>query len=258
MSGWRQELIDGKQCDIYEPQRRGEPVGVVLFLHGHGRITLRDNPVYSAELERCGLLAVCPHGQRSWWEDLVCREFDPQVTPVNYLRQSVVPWIAREWGVAPPAIGLVGVSMGGQGALRLSYRYPTEFPIVVALSPAIDFYHWHGRGLPLDELYESAETARQASATLHVNPLNWPRHQLLLCDPTDREWCEGVERLVSKLSSTGIPFEADLQTRHGGHSWDYFNHMAPRVVQFVRDKTMSTAAAAPPGDGILGKQVANS
>ncbi len=92
-----------------------------------------------------------------------------------------------------------------------------------------------GLGLPLDEIYPDQEAARQDTITLWLHPLNWPRHQLLMCDPTDVEWFEGTERLASKLSSTGIPFELDFTTSHGGHSWTYFNHVAPRVVQFLRD-----------------------
>ena len=36
-------------------------------------------------------------------------------------------------------LALLGVSMGGQGALRMAYKYPNIFPTVAAISPAIDF-----------------------------------------------------------------------------------------------------------------------
>jgi pimeloyl-ACP methyl ester carboxylesterase len=199
MSHWKQTTIAGKTADLFEPAQKSEHGEAVLFLHGHGRITLRDNPVYTAELERRGWRCVCPHGQRSWWGDRICSEFDPQVTPQAYLRESLLPWLADHWGVAPPRIALLGVSMGGQGAIKLAYRAPEEFPIVAALAPAIDFHNWHGQGLPLDDLYTTAEEARQDTATLLLHPLNWPRHQLLMCDPADAEWLEGVERLASKL-----------------------------------------------------------
>jgi S-formylglutathione hydrolase FrmB len=32
----------------------------------------------------------------------------------------------------------------------------------------------------------------------------------------------------------GIPHEMDLTTRAGGHSWDYFNHMAEPSLKFIR------------------------
>jgi pimeloyl-ACP methyl ester carboxylesterase len=235
MGQWRQHDIAGKLADVFHPSERSPANSSVLFLHGHGRITLKDNAVYMAHLDRLGLACVCPHGQRSWWGDRLCREFDTRITPVDYLRQSVVPWMAEHVHAVPGAIALLGVSMGGQGALRLAYRHPQQFPIVAALAPTVDFQNWHGRGLALDQMYGSPEEARQDTATLLVNPLNWPRHQLLMCDPSDSEWFEGAQRLASKLYSTGIPFESDFDTTHGGHSWDYFNHVAPRVMQFLTD-----------------------
>jgi pimeloyl-ACP methyl ester carboxylesterase len=233
MAQWQQVAIGGKTADVYFPSRRSPENFALLFLHGHGRITLNGNPVYTAPLERLGLACICPHGERSWWGDRVCREFDPHVSPVGYLRESVLPWIQENLQTAPPAIAVLGVSMGGQGALRLAYRFPEQFPIVAAVAPAIDFHNWHGRGLPLDEMYSTAEAARQDTATLLLHPLHWPRHQLLMSDPTDAEWFDSAQRLASKLSSTGIPFESDFETRHGGQSWDYINHVASRVMQFV-------------------------
>jgi S-formylglutathione hydrolase FrmB len=232
---WLQVEIAGKTADVYEPANSSDNGRAVLHLHGHGLETLKDNPTFSAELERHGLPCICPHGQRSWWTDIICHEFDPEITPLAYLRERVVPYIAERWNIAPPQIGLTGISMGGQGALQLSYRYAREFPVVAAISPAVDFHNWQGTGLPLDEMFADKEAARQETATLQLHPLNWPRHQLLLCDPRDVDWFEGVERLASKLNSSGILFESDLKTSAGGHSWDYFNHVAARAIDFVAD-----------------------
>lgn len=236
MGTWTQTEIGGKTADVFEPSRRLESKYAILFLHGHGRILLRDNALFTGELERLALCAVCPHGQRSWWADRICPEFDAELTPLRYLHDQVLPWMAETLGMRPPAIAVTGVSMGGQGALRLAYRFPQEFPVVAAISPTIDFHTYYGRGLPLDAMYADREAARQDTVTVHLHPLNWPRHQLLVCDPADPEWFESVERLASKLASTGIPFERDLATRHGGHSWEYFNHMVPQVLKFLHDR----------------------
>jgi len=232
---WSRVSIAGKEADVYEPRQPAPHGRVILHLHGHGLTTLQNNPVFSAELERHGFRAVCPHGQRSWWTDVVCPEFDPEITPLQFLREQVVGFISDRWQVQPPDVGLLGISMGGQGALQLAYRHPREFPVVAAMSPAVDFHNWHGQGLPLDEMFPNREAARQATVTLQIHPLNWPRHQLLVCDPDDADWHEGVDRLAMKLSSMGIPFEADLETRAGGHSWDYFNRMAERAIQFIAE-----------------------
>lgn len=233
---WSNVQIDGKVADIFEPHTPGEHGRVVLHLHGHGLTTLRDNPVYSAELARHGLRAICPHGQRSWWTDVVCSEFDSAITPLAFLRERVVPWIAERWGTKPPAIGLTGISMGGQGVLQLAYRYPREFPVVAAISPAIDFHQWYGRGLPLDSMFPTKEAARQATAILQIHPLNWPKHQFIASDPADHEWFDGADRLGMKLYSSGIPFTSDFTTTAGGHNWDYFNRMARTVLDFVADR----------------------
>jgi len=233
---WSTIDIDGKQADIYEPAGSTEVENVILHLHGHGLETLKDNPIFSAELERHGFAAICPHGQRSWWSDVVCAEFDDAMTPLHHLKEAVIPFIKYRWNIEPPGIGLMGISMGGQGALQLAYRYPREFPVVAAISPAVDFHNWHGQGLPIDDMFSNKEAARQATVTLQLHPMNWPKHQLLLCDPTDVDWFEGVERLAGKLNSSGIPFTSDLETQNGGHSWDYFNSTAARVLEFIAEK----------------------
>ena len=35
------------------------------------------------------------------------------------------------------SVAACGISMGGQGALKLAYRRPQDFPIVAALTPAV-------------------------------------------------------------------------------------------------------------------------
>jgi S-formylglutathione hydrolase len=131
--------------------------------------------------------------------------------------------------------------MGGQGVLQLAYRWPRDFPVVAAISPAIDFQNWYGHGLSLDQMFASKEAARQQTATLHIHPMNWPKQQFLCCDPADEYWFEGTDRLAMKLSSIGIPFERDLTTAGGGHSWTYFERMAAPALGFLA--TSLTAAS---------------
>ncbi len=233
---WSQREIAGKRVDIYQTGKESDPRRGVLHLHGHGLTTLFENPVYTAELEKHGLWCFCPHGERSWWGKRICQEFDESISPVTYLMEKLLPVLKEEYGLETPRIALTGISMGGQGALRLAYWHPRIFPVVVGIAPAVDYYRWVGKGLPLDEMYPTAESARQESATLELHPLNWPRNQYILCDPTDEEWIESSERLISKLRSTGIPCEVDLETSNGGHCWEYFNCVAPQVMRYVAEK----------------------
>jgi hypothetical protein len=67
----------------------------------------------------------------------------------------------------------------------------------------------------LENLYRDAEEARQDTATLHIHPLNRPRHQFFCCDPADLRWHESADRLRMNLWSLGVPFACDVETTAG-------------------------------------------
>jgi S-formylglutathione hydrolase len=123
--------------------------------------------------------------------------------------------------------------MGGQGALRLAFKYAQRFPVVAGVASALDYHELYGQGLVLDELYDSREQCRQDTALLHIHPSDFPPHILFCVDPDDAQWYRGNDRLHEKLTALGIPHEIDFQTRAGGHAWKYVEHMANRVVQFL-------------------------
>lgn len=230
-TGWARIEIAGKPVDVFDP---GEaPRFGLLDLHPWGLETLADNAVWTAELARRRLVCLCPHAGRSWWADRPCPEFDPVLTPERHLLENVLPLFAARWKLAPPAVGLTGISMGGQGALRLAFKHPTTFPVVAAVASIIDYHRLHGLGTALDAMYESKEQCRQDTATLHIHPAHYPAHLFFCSDPGDAEWWRGNDRLHEKLAALGVPHEYDLATRAGGHSWAYFNAMAPRVMEFV-------------------------
>ena len=239
--GWKRVEIAGRPADVFVPDAANALRGVVVFLHDFDARTLRESDVFTAELARHGLAAVCPIADRCWWTTAPCPDFDPAVSPLQFVRESVVPFVKERWHIEPPAIGLLGIGMGGQGVLQLAYRWPREFPVVAAIAPAVDFHNWHGYGLSLDRMYPSKESARQETVTLHIHPLNWPKHQYFCCDPADEYWFEGTERLAMKLSSMGIPFERDLSTTAGGHTWTYFKHMAQPTLAFIANHLVRSA-----------------
>jgi S-formylglutathione hydrolase FrmB len=230
-SGWQAVQVAGKACDVFEPAKPAP--FVIVFLHGVGMETLADNAVWTRLLETHGLRAVCPHGKRSWWTNRICSEFDAQLTAERHILHNVLPFMRERCGVEPPQIGLAGISMGGQGALRLAMKHPTKFPVVAAISAALDYQNLYGQGTTIDEMYPDRETVRQDTALLHVHPLNWPRNMLFVSDPADKAWFDSNQRLHEKLAALGIPHQFDLTTSAGGHSWEYFNHMAPRVFDFL-------------------------
>ena len=230
---WTCVTIAGKPADVYDPPGPARPRFGVLFLHGAGRETLAGNAAFTELFAELRLACVCPHGERSWWGDRLCAEFDTALTPERYLLDRVLPYFAERWGLRPRAIGLLGISMGGQGALRLAFKHAELFPAVAAISSALDYHDLYGRGTPLDEMYDSKEQCRQDTALMHVPPYHAPPHVFFCIDPDDTAWYRGNDRLHEKLNALGVAHTLDLTTRAGGHSWDYFNHMAGVAVRFL-------------------------
>jgi S-formylglutathione hydrolase len=229
---WIRVDIAGKTADVYDPPGPARPRFGVLFLHGVGLKTLVGRPAFTRLLDEPRLGCVCPHGGPWWWADRVCPAFDAAVTPERHVTDHVVPYFRERWGLAPPAVGLLGVAMGGQGALRLAFKRPELFPAVAALAPEIEYYELYGAGSPLDAMYDSKEQCRQDAAPMHVHPSRFPPHVFFGVDPDD-PWARGADRLHEKLNALGVPHESDLTTRAGGHSWAYFGHMAGHAVRFL-------------------------
>ncbi|MCA9210029.1 MAG: hypothetical protein KDA55_16840, partial [Planctomycetales bacterium] len=114
---------------------------------------------------------------------------------------------------------------------------PDTFPVVAAISPAIDYHLRFDEGdETLPAMYSDPESARQDTALLHIHPLNWPRNQFFCCDPVDHRWHESADRLRMKLYSLGVPFECDLETSGGGHGFEYYNRMAAKAMSFIVER----------------------
>jgi hypothetical protein len=234
---WETIELAGHVCHVYQPSQPSPHGYVVLYLHDASLKMPIDHPAECAALDAHGLRAICPVTGRSWWTDRICDEFDSDITAERYVLDCVLPYIAQRWSSHPPQLALLGTRMGGQGALRFAYKYPDLFPVVAAITPAVDYH------LRLDEpedqtlaaMYADPEEARQDTALLHVHPLNWPRHQFFCCDPLEY-WWDSADRLAMKLSSLGIPFERDLETSTDGDRHAYTHQMAERAVGFIAER----------------------
>ena len=231
LNGWSRTMIGGKAADVFDPPRK--PRFGLVFLHGVGMETLADDAVFTNLLAKHDLACVAPYGQRSWWLNRVCAEFDPSLTAERHLLDGVVPFFDVRWRLRPRSLGVFGISMGGQGALRLAFRHPQVFPSAAGIASAIDFHEWYGSGFTLDDMFDSKEQARQDTATMWVPPVDYPPNIYFCVDPEDGDWHRGNDRLHEKLNALGVPHVADLTTTGGGHSWDYFDRMAEPVLRFL-------------------------
>jgi len=236
-AGWSDVEISGHRCGIYEPPEPNPNGYVAIYLHGVHEGHLRDHPPFSEQFDRHGLRVIAPVSGPSWWTDRIFAGFDEELSAEKYVVEHVVPYVAARWEVQPPRIGLFGTSMGGQGALRMAFKYPDTFPVVAAIAPAIDYHlKWEEGDAPLQQMYSNSEAARQDTCILHVHPLNWPRNIWFACDPADWRWHDSAERLHMKLASLGIPHEYDLETEAGGHGFEYYCAMAETAMGHLVDR----------------------
>ena len=205
---WQSQSVAGHEVDFYEPQRDRSPIALV-FLHDRDGLALCHEPIATGLLESRGISCYCPLSGESWWSSRVCSAFDSKRSPERWLLDDVLPWLEERRPPSDTCLAIAGVGMGGQGALRLAFKYPERFPIVAAMNAALDHHELHGEGGPLDALYASREHCRQDTAILHVHPLRLPRHIWFAAERADR-WFRGNDRLHEKLTALGVAhaFEA--------------------------------------------------
>src|SRR4051812_39125291 len=222
--------IAGRPADVFTPA--GRPRFLLVFLPDLDGVTLKDKDVWTGLLEANRLACVCPEGAEAWYSAKVCPTFDPNTSAKSYLLDDVLPAMLKRFALRPAAVALGGVGAGGQGALRLGFKDPDRFRTVASLGGSIDHYELYGRGTCLDDMYPSREHCRQDGVMLHVQPFTWPTTIWFACDP-DSPWLRGNDRLHEKLMALGVPHTTDFTTGVCGHSWDYYDRLAPTLIRFV-------------------------
>ncbi len=243
-TGWRVWQVAGYRCDVYEPPQVNEHGFTLIYLHDQPdrQAGLEiASPPFERLFERHGLRVIAPYGGNGWWSNRETSHFpspggvvvQTPNTAERLVVERLLPAMADAFDVRPPQIGLFGIGMGGQGALRIAYRHPNAYPVVAGIGADLDFHFRIKEGNEvLFDIYGDTESARQDTAILQIHPLNWPRHQYFCASPEDGRVFDGADRLRMKLSSIGIPFESDLETT-ASRKVAYAEQMAVPVIDFL-------------------------
>jgi pimeloyl-ACP methyl ester carboxylesterase len=230
---WSKFVISGTPAAVYQPAAITRARFGVLYLHDREGETLKDRSVYTTLFDQLNLICICPSAAGAWWTDRIYAEFDPALTAERYLLEAVLPFVKKHYQLAPPAIGLLGIGMGGQGALRVAFKHPEQFPVVAAVGAALDCHEIYGRDPSLMVLYASKEHCRQDTALLHIHPSSYPPYIFFAADPDDALWFRGNDRLHEKLTALGVPHQVNLTSRAGGRAGEYVNRLADMAVRFL-------------------------
>ena len=212
---------------------QGGPTAVVLPDQDEGGLCDADSAGVKAllsELRGRGVSVVTVDAADSW-----------------YVRNGPTPEWFRD-DLRPTLTGpcaLVGIGVGGQAALANAYRRGDLWAVAAAAAPAGDLGRWYGRGTSLDSECRDADDARQAEPHLYFNPLSRPASQLIWCDPRDEACFPSALRIVSKVQSSGVRVEADLESEAGSDRDGYLRQRAADLAAWVADRLEDAASRLP-------------
>lgn len=229
---------------LLPPEPAARPWPVVVFLHdyfGDDGILWRQG--VAAELSarmRAGavrpFVLVAPGGDHGWWADAVDGRHLYETWVADGLRRDVMTRfpVRRDgggWAVA-------GISMGGQGALRLALRRPGAFGAAGALSGAlvpldrafVDGAAWPLRG-PLRRVFgRGPADDRTAQNDVWRLLAAWPREAarpafVLRAGEQDKYHLDAATReLAARARRDGFPVRLTLEP--GTHAWSYWHRVA--------------------------------
>lgn len=131
---------------------------------------------------------------------------------------------------------LLGISMGGYGALRLASLAPQNYQGIASLSPALD------RKLLVEGCEEESfvlagegsdfpwPESDSLESMILKNKEQWPR-TLLLCGEYD-PFLPSAQQFVAWAKESSLPLEAFYEP--GDHAWPYWEVALKRALKFFR------------------------
>jgi len=209
----------------YEQQT--DAFSVVYLLHGAGG----DYTSWSEKAPNLKQLAdtyntiiVCPDGGRtSWYFD---SPVDSNMRYETYIAKELVASVDAKYKTMPSKShrAIAGLSMGGHGALYLSFKHPTIWGAAGSMSGGVDI-----RPFPtnwdLSKRLGSIETAPmnwEENTVINLVPLLKNKQLKLIIDCGVDDFFFNVNlALHQKLLAQNTPHY--FMTRPGSHNWDYWN-----------------------------------
>ena len=207
----------------------GDALALVIAMHGFGAnhngvltgLSLAQALALHAEGGPLPPMAmVAADGGGGYWHR------HPNDDPLAMVVDELIPMCqARGLGLPPSKIGVIGVSMGGYGALNLAEHEPHLVSAVAAISPAVWTDYAQARGANPGAFGSAAEFAAN-DVIAHVASLDTVAVRVSsgLGDP----FHPGVEALVRVL-----PTAAEVDVRTGCHDGEFFASAQPPALAFL-------------------------
>ncbi|MBO7521406.1 MAG: esterase family protein [Opitutales bacterium] len=219
--------------DGYEDSGKSYPV--VYLLHGFGdnhETWLRQKPQLPALATRHQIIIVCPDGAKSWYWD---SPKDPKSRYDTYVSKELVNFIDGKYRTIKNKGGraVVGLSMGGQGAMYLAIAHPDVFGAAASMSGGVDIRpfpnNWDMKK-SLGKYEENKEIWDMFAVVNNVEKIKQNPPAISIDCGVDDFFYKVNEELHKKLLALKIPH--DYTTRPGKHNWDYWRNSIEYQLHF--------------------------
>lgn len=215
---------------------------VVYLLHGGGG-GFRDWSNYSdvARFAESGLLLVMPEGESSYYTNAVD---PPQDRFEDYITKDLIADVESRF----PVIGtrssraIIGVSMGGFGAVKVALRHPDLFVFAAGISSAIDVPR---RAFSIKRLHQSrhyssifgpggSQTRRENDPFVLVRAANPESAPYFFLTCGEKEGLLPANKEFAALLAQRA-FHYEFHTVRGGHNWNQWNAWLPVVFRSLSE-----------------------
>lgn len=219
---------------------------VVYLLHGFtGHFTnWIERTRVALYATRYDLFIVMVEGENGWYSDSATVPTDKFE---SYILQELMPDVEKRFRASAERDGraIAGLSMGGYGALKFGFKYPSRFGMVASMSGALSAASWTENDLKgLDVIYQSLlkTLGPTGSATRAQNDLFKLTREVptdgIKSLPTIYLDCGTEDRLFSSnrgyadlLVERKIPHE--FRQLPGSHNWQYWDQQVREILELA-------------------------
>ncbi|HEY2354324.1 MAG TPA: alpha/beta hydrolase-fold protein [Gaiellaceae bacterium] len=214
----------------YPPGHKlGDRLPLVVMLHGEGGDHTGTigglSPAKALALQVDGaplrpMAIVTVDGGRGYWNP------HPGDDPMGMVVDELIPLVRRlGLGVAPHTTGVLGISMGGYGAILFAEKFPHLFRAAAAISPAVWTSYAQANGVN-SAAYASSAAFASADAVTHARALTGI--PVRVASGNDDPFHPGVVALAKVL-----PPDAIVELSAGCHSGPFFLQQTPPSLAFL-------------------------
>jgi S-formylglutathione hydrolase FrmB len=214
----------------------GANLPVIYLLHGGGG-GYRDWSNYSdvAKFAESGAFLVMPEGESSYYTNAVN---PPEDRFEDYIVHDLIADVEARFSVATGRANrtIVGVSMGGFGAVKIALRHPDLFVFAAGLSSAIDVPRrpFSIKRFHQSRHYESifgpagSQTRRENDPFVLVRKAGPEAAPYFFLTCWDEEGLLPANREFAALLGERH-FKYEFRTTHGSHDWNQWNGWLPTL-----------------------------